>query len=185
MHLALKTIVAATDFSPPSQLALAYARTMAATFGASLHLVHVVEDPFPMTDFYLPEATDLRRRLISEAQNELGKCVRDIGSGIAVTIEVLIGSPAKRIVEAAAIHDADLIVVGTHGRGALAHLLMGSVAERVGRTAECPVLTVRDVSLVAEVGARTRGGCMPHLIDRLCDVETSRASRRCHHGDSR
>ena len=57
--------------------------------------------------------------------------------------EVLTGSPARTIVDAARQHQCDLIVMGTHGRHGMAHLLLGSVAERVVRTAACPVLVVR------------------------------------------
>jgi nucleotide-binding universal stress UspA family protein len=62
----------------------------------------------------------------------------------ATDFTVTAGSPAAAIVEYATGHDIDLLVLGTHGRGALSHLLMGSVAERVVRMAPCPVLTVRD-----------------------------------------
>ena len=67
-----------------------------------------------------------------------------------MSTEVFVGRPVAAIVEAAKMRKADLIVMGTHGRGALAHLVLGSVAERVLRTAQCPVLTVRDNSRAAD-----------------------------------
>ena len=69
-------------------------------------------------------------------------------AGDDVIGQVLVGSAPKKIVEYANDHDVDIIVMGTHGRGGLAHFLMGSVAERVVRTAPCPVLTVRDSQTV-------------------------------------
>jgi nucleotide-binding universal stress UspA family protein len=144
MNLAFKRIVVATDFSRASELAVQYARTLALRFGASMHLVHVVEEPFPISpELYIHEIPDFRERLVTEARRQLGVSVAEVPD-IAVTSEVLIGTVARRIVEAAATSDADLIVMGTHGRGALGHFLVGSVAERVVRTAGCPVLTVRD-----------------------------------------
>lgn len=144
MNLAFKRIVVATDFSRASDLAVQYARTLALRFGASLHLVHVVEEPFPISpELYIHEIPDFRERLVSEARRQLDLAVADVPD-VTATSEVLVGTVSRRIVEAAAAADADLIVVGTHGRGALGHLLVGSVAERVVRTAGCPVLTVRD-----------------------------------------
>jgi nucleotide-binding universal stress UspA family protein len=64
-------------------------------------------------------------------------------SRLGATADATIGTPAWTIVEYATGHDIDLIVMGTHGRGGVSHLLMGSVAERVVRTAPCPVLTTR------------------------------------------
>jgi nucleotide-binding universal stress UspA family protein len=69
---------------------------------------------------------------------------------VAVTTRVVIGSPAPCIAEEAATTGSDLIVMGTHGRGGVAHFVLGSVAERVLRTAPCPVLTVRESSRAAE-----------------------------------
>jgi nucleotide-binding universal stress UspA family protein len=82
-------------------------------------------------------------RAVEEAQQHLASTLAGL-EGPEVIGQVLVGLAPKKIVEYAADHDVDLIVMGTHGRGALAHLLMGSVAERVVRTAPCPVFTVRD-----------------------------------------
>jgi nucleotide-binding universal stress UspA family protein len=143
MNLAFKAIMVATDFSPPADLALEYARTLAKRFGASLHLVHVVEEPFPIgTEGYVPEVADFRKSVLQDAHQRLTTSLAAIPEG--ATGEVLIGNPAQRISEAAAEKNADLLVMGTHGRGRMAHVLMGSVAERVLRTAPCPVLTVRE-----------------------------------------
>jgi nucleotide-binding universal stress UspA family protein len=150
MNLAFRKIVVATDFSPPSQLALQYAKALATRFGAALHLVHVVEEPFPTgVEFYMPDMSSFRERRVTDAERRLTEIIADIGMADS-TCEVRVGNPARRITEIASDRDADVIVMGTHGRGPVAHFIMGSVAERVVRTAGCPVLTVRDTNAAAE-----------------------------------
>ncbi len=142
----IKRILVPMDFSTSSRRALNYASGVAQKFDASLHLVHVCEVPSMMTasmDAYAIAYTDWSQRLGEEAERELVKITRSLG-GLTVTTEVLFGSAALAIVEAAETNDADLIVMGTHGHGAVMHLMMGNVAERVVRTAPCPVLTVRE-----------------------------------------
>ena len=142
-------ILIPTDFSPPSDAALATAREFADRFGASIHLVHVLEDPYATAAYasevygYLPPG--LRERWEREAMTHLeAQLTPTDRARHHATTEVLFGSnAAKSIVEHARNNYIDLIVMGTHGRGGVAHLLLGSVAERVVRTAECPVLTVR------------------------------------------
>jgi hypothetical protein len=92
------------------------------------------------------------------------------------TADAVIGTPAWAIIEYAEAHDIDLIVMGTHGRGGMSHLLMGSVAERVVRTAPCPVLTVRSApkgAPMTEVAAKA-GEDVPPVL-----VETSTADKQC------
>ena len=142
----IKRILVATDFSSSSRRALDYAAGVARKFDASLHLVHVCEVPRMFTasmDAYAMACTDWNKRLGEEAERELKK-IAALPQGLQVTTEVLFGSPAPAIVEAADTNDADLIVMGTHGHGAVMHLMLGNVAERVVRTAPCPVLTVRE-----------------------------------------
>ena len=143
-----KRILVPTDFSPPSDAALEYARSVAARYGASLHLLHVAEDPyraFYSADVFVPEIEGLREEVLSDTEKRLKNQLRpsDVAE-LHATAESIIGTPAGSIVEYAGGHNVDLIVMGTHGRGGMSHLLMGSVAERVVRTATCPVLTVRE-----------------------------------------
>ena len=146
MTLEFKRILVPLDFSASSARALDYAYAMAMKFDASLHLVHVCEVPSMLTasmDAYAIAYTDWSQRLGEEAERELEK-LRPRLAGVKVSTEVLFGNPARAIITAAATNDADLIVMGTHGHGPVMHVVMGNVAERVVRTAECPVLTVRE-----------------------------------------
>ena len=149
----IKRILVPTDFSPTAEIALQYAIDLAPA-GASIHVIHVVDDTGLLASYpdgmYVDTAA-LRADLVTEAQTRLFDAVRKMPSEYGtVSTEVFVGRPVAAIVEAAKMRKADLIVMGTHGRGALAHLVLGSVAERVLRTAQCPVLTVRDNSRAAD-----------------------------------
>ena len=142
----LKRILAATDFSQHSHVALRYASAFAKAFRAEVLLCHVLEKPDflsqlpPVAEGYFPPN-------LAEIQEKHARvqCEQVLAAAGLSQARVLLlhGHPASEIVRAAQEESADLIVVGTHGRGAIAHLLLGSVAERVVRTAPCPVLTVR------------------------------------------
>ena len=142
-----KRILVPIDFSPPSDAALEYARSVAGRYGASLQLLHVAEDPyraFYSAEVFVPEIEGLREEILTDTTRRLKERLQpsDV-TDLGATAESIIGTPAGSIVEYAAGHGIDLIVMATHGRGGMEHLLMGSVAERVVRTALCPVLTVR------------------------------------------
>lgn len=145
MDLVMKRILVPLDFSANSTRALDYAYALAKKFDAALHLVHVCEVPSMMTgsmDAYAIAYTDWSQQMGDEAERELEK-LRPRLAGVTVSTEVLFGNPARAIVTAARTNDADLIVMGTHGHGPVMHVVMGNVAERVVRTSDCPVLTVR------------------------------------------
>ena len=135
----LKQILVATDFSDASAAAMDYGRALARTFGASLHLLHVMENPFlrPMAADPHAIKTATFRRLAGRITND------DRGALHATAVLETSDNPADAIVEYARAHAVDLIVMGTHGRSAVEQLLVGSVAEKVVRKAPCPVLTVR------------------------------------------
>lgn len=150
MQLAFKTILVPTDFGDASQLSLEYARVLAKRFDAGLRILHVVETPAPMgTELSLPDLTKENARALQDAQHRLAELMNQV-TGDDVIGQVLVGHAATKIIEYAADHAVDLIVMGTHGRRALAHLLMGSVAERVIRGAPCPVFTVRDTKALRQ-----------------------------------
>ena len=169
MDLVMKRILVALDFSANSTRALDYAYALAKKFDAALHLVHVCEVPSALTgsmDAYAIAYTDWSQRLGEEAETELEK-LRPRLTGVKVSSEVLFGNPARGIVTAAHTNDADLIVMGTHGHSAVMHMVMGNVAERVVRTADCPVLTVRGPGAEAGGGKKTAGAVAASLIAAL------------------
>ena len=142
----IKRILVPIDFSTSSRRALDYAHGLALKFEAALHLMHVCEVPSmitPALDASAIDYSDWSQRLGEDAGKELIEIGSAIGD-VKVTTEVVFGRPAPAIVEGAGTNQTDLIVMGTHGHGAVMHLLMGNVAERVVRTAFCPVLTVRE-----------------------------------------
>ena len=142
-------ILVPTDFSAPSAAALVAAKDLAARFGASLHLVHVLEDPYAVAAYsadalgYLPPG--IKDAWQREAEKHLNALLTpaERAQFMATTRVLFSGSAAREIVEHAQNNHIDLIVMGTHGRGGVAHLLLGSATERVVRTATCPVLTMR------------------------------------------
>jgi nucleotide-binding universal stress UspA family protein/mono/diheme cytochrome c family protein len=142
----IKRILVPLDFSANSARALDYAAGLAQKFGAAIHLVHVCEVPSMITasmDAYAIAYTDWSQRLGEEAETQLVRESARI-KDLKVTTEVLFGPPALSIIDSATTNQADLIVMGTHGHGAVMHMVMGNVAERVVRGAPCPVLTVRE-----------------------------------------
>jgi nucleotide-binding universal stress UspA family protein len=145
--IALRRILVATDFSEASDAALMYGRTLARTFGATLHVLHVTDDVYVRLggDTYAAVLPELQQDVEKQARERLAALLIDNDPEPLPTVPVVITADATAlaIVDYAARTDIDLIIVGTHGRGAVAHLLLGSVAERVVRSARCPVLTVR------------------------------------------
>ena len=146
--ITLKNILVATDFSEPSDAALTYGRALARNFNATLHVVHVVGNVSSLVygaEAYAVNMPAFQQEVEDAARKQLDDLLVDNDEHPLQTRHVLLTSnaPAVAIVDYAGREHIDLIVTGTHGRGAVAHLLMGSVAERVVRTAPCPVLTVR------------------------------------------
>jgi universal stress protein A len=139
----IKRIVVPTDFSEPADAALTYAIGLASKLGAEVSLVHVFDDPAGIhSGEYVPLPAELRGEILAGVRRRLADVVAKHGD-VHLTSQVLIGPTARSIVDGARDSRADLIVMGTHGRHGMAHLLLGSVAERVVRTSTCPVLTVR------------------------------------------
>jgi nucleotide-binding universal stress UspA family protein len=146
--ITLKRILIPTDFGDAAETALEYGRALARTFGATLTVVHVTEDVMAASfgiDGYVGTYPGLQQSVDDNARKQLDALLSeqdraDLGGR---TVLLTSRSPAFAIVNYARDMSADAIVMGTHGRGTMAHLLMGSVAERVVRTAPCPVLTVK------------------------------------------
>lgn len=141
-----ENILVPVDFAPHSAEAVAVACDLALRYSGAITLVHVHEP----VDYALPEGyvlytPDQLNRITAELNNRLRATQRDVENfGVSrVDTHLLQGAAAVEIVELARSRGFDLIVMGTHGRTGLKHVLMGSVAERVLRSAPCPVLTVK------------------------------------------
>jgi nucleotide-binding universal stress UspA family protein len=142
----IKAILVPIDFSPASKRALRYACTLADRFDASIHLMHVLYNPYMMgafMDVYGPPADyweDVEQQARAELETLLTAGEKTKYSAVFVTV---MGTPPHEILEYLKERPAiDLVVMGTHGRGGISRLLMGSVADKVVRAAECPVITV-------------------------------------------
>jgi nucleotide-binding universal stress UspA family protein len=151
-------ILVPTDFSPPSDAALEYARILAAKFGSTLRILHVVDDPSSASEFvsdgFAPSTEEIQTALTEHARKRLEHLMTAVDRmRYHAYTDAVVGQPAAAIIDYAGATGTSLIVMGTHGRTGLAHLLMGSVAEQVVRTAPCPVLTVRQVAVADEAVA--------------------------------
>ena len=146
--ITLNHVLVATDFGEASDAALNYGKALARTFGAALHVIHVTDD---LASHIMPPALSpinlgpLQAGLERDAQEMLdarisGEDLLELRARTAIVTSI---TPGQAILDYAGHADIDLIIVGTHGRTGLAHLFLGSIAERIVRSAPCPVLTVR------------------------------------------
>ena len=138
----IKTVVAATDFSEPAEVGLAWAAQVARTHGARLLVVHAVAPPMPVADFAAPPLTvdqDLREAAQARLEAAVGG---EALAGVEAETVLRDGTPAQAVLDVADEVGADLIVVGTRGLTGFRHLLLGSTAERIVQRAKAPVLSV-------------------------------------------
>jgi nucleotide-binding universal stress UspA family protein len=145
--MAIKRILVPVDFSAPSLRALDYAVRFAKPIRAELTLCFVVEPlVFPLPEYgatttAVVQMSEMVRR---GGRSQLARLERRYrGRGLRLRTELLTGAASQAIVSLAARRKSDVIIMATHGRTGLSHLFLGSVAERVVRTAPCPVLTLR------------------------------------------
>jgi len=161
----IKRILLATDFSRWAKRAEDYACALACSWRASLTVLSVAEFPpglnpdYPVNQQYL---ADLLKHASSQLVDFKGRMER---RGIAITTRLATGIPSEEVITAARAEDSDLLVVGTKGKTGLAHVMLGSTAERVIRGAPCPVLTVRmePADIEQEEGALSR----PVMLERI------------------
>jgi universal stress protein A len=143
----IRKILAPTDFSEHAENALRFACGLAQRLGAELHLLHVLSEivptgPDPLLTPVLPP--EYYRESEVQSREALAKLIQPSwGTPPVVESAVRWDSPVEGIVEYAREAAIDLIVIATHGRTGLSHVLLGSVAERIVREASCPVLTIR------------------------------------------
>lgn len=143
-----RKILCPVDFDPNSLLALQLASELAQERRATLHLLHVVAMP-PGPEVALPFG-----KMETAARSKLDRLARrKVNAKANYEVEVLMGDPSVEILQAAKRHGANLIVMATHGRKGLRHLVLGSVAEHVVREAPCPVLTVKPKTPAAKSAA--------------------------------
>ena len=143
----IRTILMPTDFSEYAGYAFTWALQMAADWKARMILFHAAAPISPLAfpdSVYLPELRRLEAGMLADAEKRMSEFVGQKGSSaVVVETRVVVGEPVSEICQAAGREQADLIIMGSHGRTGLAHVLLGSVAERVIRHASCPVLIVR------------------------------------------
>lgn len=152
-----KKILCPVDFSVASREAVHAAVELARKHGASITLFHSYEMPI----YPIPEGTFVNAGTIDEVSSEIRdklllwkKDFLKNTEGVTVHVEYTMGSPPSEIVRLAAAEKFDLIVMGTHGRTGLKHVLLGSVTEQVVRTSPCPVLTIRSAPVAEHAHAR-------------------------------
>ena len=149
--MSVKRILVPVDFSPDSLYALTYARDFAQRFGAELLILHVVDQTYLASTPELSLANPGFGKLLEEQWRVANAQTERLGADLKKRRQrfrtlVKRGTPSQVIVDTAKHNRADLIVMATHGHTGLAHMLIGSVAERVVRSAHCAVLTVRNVA---------------------------------------
>ena len=141
----IHTLLSPVDFSDASDHALDYAIDLAFKLGARVHIIHVWQPPtYALADGIFIPPGDYLSNYMLDLQEQLDKCVaRYADRGVTLQGNLIEGVPYTTIIQTAQEIQADLIVMGTHGRTGLTHALVGSVAEKVVRLAPCPVLVTR------------------------------------------
>lgn len=142
----IKSILFPTDFSQGARAAMDHALSLARDYDARLILLYVIQD-ISIAEWYIPSSlsvTDLVEDMQKSAWSEMDKWAAEV-SGSVKNVEKMVvrGVPFVEIIRTAKDRKVDLIVIGTHGRTGIDHMLFGSTAEKVVRKAPCPVLTVR------------------------------------------
>ncbi|PLY03145.1 MAG: universal stress protein [Desulfuromonas sp.] len=141
-----KTILVAVDFSDSSINAFQLALSMARKFSAKLVLLHVINEPVDLRGFYVPHISfEKLEEEIEEGAHKMmdSFCRQNLTDYADHECLIVAGIPYEQIIDQASSKSADLIVLGTHGRTGLDHVLFGSTAEKVVRKSPFPVLTVR------------------------------------------
>ncbi|HEX8960097.1 MAG TPA: universal stress protein [Geobacteraceae bacterium] len=138
-------ILFATDFSENSEHAFDYALALARKFGSRLTIIHVINEPVDLRGFYVPHISfeKLEKEIEEGAEKMMQKfCRTKIKDFTNYETLIVAGIPYEEILKKADADKASLIVMGTQGRKGIDHFLFGSTAERVVRTAKCPVMTI-------------------------------------------
>ena len=147
--MGIRRILIPIDYSENSKAALAYGAELAVSFGASLDIVHVWDRPTYVTDAVMVQRPGEAHKPIGElirenAQKDMNEFMADVTlpSGVPAQTRLLSGDPASTLIAELKKGEHDLVVLSTHGRTGIAHLLLGSIAEKLVRLSPVPVLTV-------------------------------------------
>ena len=150
----IKEILVPTDFSSASKRALRYACELADAFGASLHVLHVAENPYVPGGYmeYYPPPQEFIESMAREARRQLDAVLTpEEKAKYRTELAYRTGLPAQEVLAYLRERPTiDLVIMATHGRGAVARLMLGSVADKVVRAAPCPVLTLREAEKAGE-----------------------------------
>jgi nucleotide-binding universal stress UspA family protein len=142
----IKNILFPTDFSQGARAAMDYALSLARDYKANLVLLYVIQD-ISIAEWYIPSSlsvSDLVEDMQKSAWKEMDKWAAEASAQVKDVEKMVVrGVPFVEIIKIAKEKNSDLIVIGTHGRTGIDHMLFGSTAEKVVRKAPCPVLTVR------------------------------------------
>jgi nucleotide-binding universal stress UspA family protein len=167
MDALIRKIVIPVDFSPASQRAARFGCGLAHNLGAHVYLIHVIE-----TDAVNGRHATCVDHVYGEAHADIASLAQRLHCGNHLTTEIRVGGVAANIAGAARAYGADMIVMATHGRSGLPHLLFGSVAEEVIRKVTCPVLVMRDSGQVRVHHAAAVRDHQPQEVE-LCSVGQS------------
>lgn len=148
MSIRFQTVLYPTDFSPCAESVVGHVRLVVSAFQAQLHCLHVVDEAYQCWSAMGPESVPVGPspdEVAKLAQEHLEKfCTDELSDlGCRPIVQVAAGRPFAEIIGYSLANNVDLIVMATHGRGAIAHMLLGSTTEKVVRKAPCPVLTIR------------------------------------------
>ncbi len=142
----IKNILFPTDFSQGARAAMDHAVSLARDYNAKLILLYVIQD-ISIAEWYIPSSlsvTDLIEDMQKSAWKEMDRWAAEVSAKVKDVEKLVVrGVPFVEIIRTAKEKGVDLVIIGTHGRTGIDHMLFGSTAEKVVRKAPCPVLTVR------------------------------------------
>jgi nucleotide-binding universal stress UspA family protein len=145
--LRFDNILVPTDFSKHFFIALDYAKEMARSLGAKLHVIHCIESTIMPSGMVFPahaKLVDVEQEIERNAKEKIQSIKESLESeGYNVITSIKKGSPAAEIIEYASKNDVGMICISTHGASGLEHFIFGSTTEKVLRTAKCPVFAVK------------------------------------------
>jgi universal stress protein A len=143
--ISIQGVLVPVDFSKESLLAAKFGASMAEEYKTRLYVLHVMEPIHPSLRGYIADFEAFQQKMIAQAREDLENVIpKSVKDRIPVECILEMGNPTYVIVEKAKELGVDVVVIATHGRTGLAHVMLGSVAEKVIRHAPCPVFVIRN-----------------------------------------